>query len=101
MAEGYHEGEIHTTDLAAHPDGSVHLTPARACCAGKEEYLDLNGHLIELLTDDIASRQSLPHSIMPPGLLLAFTQQELRDLLAFLRLPPPGDVLGNKNFGID
>jgi putative membrane-bound dehydrogenase-like protein len=57
--------------------------------AGREEYLDLNGKLIEILTDDVVSRKTLPVSIMPPSLLLSFTQQELRDLLAFLRQPPP------------
>jgi hypothetical protein len=57
----------------------------RLGAVGREDYLDLNGDLVEVLTDDVVSRETLATSIMPPALPLGFTQQELRDLLAFLR----------------
>ena len=57
----------------------------RLGAVGREDYLDLNGDLVEVLTDDVVSRETLATSILPPALPLGFTQQELRDLLAFLR----------------
>ena len=52
--------------------------------AGVENYVDVTGRMITIKTDQVASRQTLKTSIMPPGLLNALTDQELRDLMAFL-----------------
>jgi hypothetical protein len=52
--------------------------------AGTETYLGLDGKEVGLKLELIASRTDLPTSIMPPGLLNALTEQETRDLLAFL-----------------
>jgi hypothetical protein len=47
-------------------------------------YLDEKGGLFTLRTPDIAERRALPTSIMPAGLADLLTDQELRDLLAYL-----------------
>src|SRR5207249_237799 len=47
-------------------------------------YLDPKGNSFKLNTRDIAETRALPTSIMPDGLVDLLTDQELRDLLAYL-----------------
>src|SRR5262249_28943648 len=47
-------------------------------------YLDAKGKLFKLNTRKIAASWPLPTSIMPDGLADLLTDQELRDLLAYL-----------------
>ncbi len=47
-------------------------------------YVDPKGDLFKLKTPDIAESQPVPTSIMPTGLPDLLTDQELRDLLAYL-----------------
>jgi putative heme-binding domain-containing protein len=55
--------------------------------AGQEEYIDAAGNFVFLKTDDVKGRRTMPVSIMPPGLINHLTDDELRDLIAFLRHP--------------
>ena len=52
---------------------------------GNHTYIDLAGHTFEVKIDDIVSRTGLPMSIMPEGLISKLTDEEVRDLIAFLR----------------
>ncbi len=52
---------------------------------GTHTYIDLAGKTFEVKIDDIISRTTLPVSIMPEGLVSKLTDEEVRDLLAFLR----------------
>jgi putative heme-binding domain-containing protein len=47
-------------------------------------YLDAKGELFKLSTRDVVESRPLPKSIMPDGLADLLTDQELRDLLAYL-----------------
>ncbi|HEY2341516.1 MAG TPA: c-type cytochrome, partial [Chthoniobacteraceae bacterium] len=47
--------------------------------------VDAAGKRTRYNVSDIVSREPLPVSLMPPGLDLMVTEQEMRDLLAFLR----------------
>jgi putative membrane-bound dehydrogenase-like protein len=47
-------------------------------------YLDAKGHQFKVTTRDVAEVRPLPISIMPDGLADLLTDQELRDLLAYL-----------------
>jgi putative membrane-bound dehydrogenase-like protein len=47
-------------------------------------YLDAKGHQFKLNTREVAETRPLPTSIMPDGLADMLTDQELRDLLAYL-----------------
>ena len=47
-------------------------------------YLDAQGNRFKLNTRDIVESQPLPASIMPDGLVNLLTDQEVRDLLAYL-----------------
>ena len=51
---------------------------------GKERFADTDGKIIEVQTAEIESRRPGRKSIMPDGLEKTLTDQELRDLLAFL-----------------
>lgn len=51
---------------------------------GTHTYADLTGRPFEVKIDDIVKREMLPTSIMPEGLVSKLTDQELRDLVAFL-----------------
>lgn len=53
-----------------------------------EAYLGLDGKEFSVKKPDIDFRHEMPKSIMPDGLLLSLTKQELRDLFAFLRHAP-------------
>ena len=52
---------------------------------GNHTYIDLSGHTFEVKIDDIVSRTGLPVSIMPEGLISKLTDEEIRDLIAYLR----------------
>ena len=52
---------------------------------GTHTYIDLAGHTFEVKIDDIVSRTGLPMSIMPEGLVSKLTDEEVRDLVAYLR----------------
>jgi hypothetical protein len=47
-------------------------------------YLDEKGNLFKVNTRDMTEARPLPTSIMPVGLVDRLTDQELRDLLAYL-----------------
>ena len=47
-------------------------------------YVDSQGILFKLNTQEIAETHAVPTSIMPAGLADLLTDQELRDLLAYL-----------------
>jgi len=47
-------------------------------------YLDAQGSLFKVRSTDVSERRGLPTSIMPSGLPDMLTDQELRDLLAYL-----------------
>jgi putative heme-binding domain-containing protein len=51
----------------------------------KEVYRDLTGKERTFEKSDIIQRTELKTSLMPPGLVTSLTDEELRDLLAFLR----------------
>ncbi|MBX7208176.1 MAG: c-type cytochrome [Verrucomicrobiaceae bacterium] len=51
---------------------------------GTHLYADLTGKTFEIKIDDIVKRERLPTSIMPEGLVTKLTDEELRDLVAFL-----------------
>lgn len=52
---------------------------------GTHTYIDLAGQTFDVKIDDIISRTGLPVSIMPEGLVSKLTDEEVRDLVAFLR----------------
>ena len=52
----------------------------------KHVYADLTGQPFEIRIDDIVKRDRLPTSIMPEGLVSKLTDEEIRDLLAFLSI---------------
>lgn len=52
--------------------------------SGKEFYRGTNGREQAILKSEILSRRELKSSLMPEGLLASLTDQEIRDLLAFL-----------------
>ncbi len=51
---------------------------------GSHTYADLTGRQFEIKIDDIVKRDRLPTSIMPEGIASKLTDEELRDLMAFL-----------------
>lgn len=52
--------------------------------SGKEFYRDITGGEQAFPKDEIVARAELDTSLMPPGLLLMLSREEIRDLLAFL-----------------
>jgi hypothetical protein len=52
--------------------------------ASSYTYLDDKGDLFKLNTRDVVESRPVPNSIMPDGLADLLTDQELRDLLAYL-----------------
>jgi putative heme-binding domain-containing protein len=47
-------------------------------------YVDAQGKLFKLNTRDVVESRAVPTSIMPSGLVDLLTDQEMRDLLAYL-----------------
>jgi len=54
---------------------------------GEQTYADAEGKLTQFKAAEIESRRPLPTSLMPEGLPAQLTDQEFRDLVAFLRSP--------------
>lgn len=63
-------------------------TLVRESADGTQVYADAHGKQTSLSTSQIARRRASPRSIMPDQLIDQLTDQELRDLLAFLAAPP-------------
>ena len=61
-------------------------SPACWCATHLDEYtyVDPQGNLFQVRTTDIAESRPAPNSIMPAGMVDRLTDQELRDLLAYL-----------------
>lgn len=53
--------------------------------SGKEFYRDITGAEQAILKTDIVAREEVKTSLMPPGLTMNLTAEELRDLIAFLQ----------------
>ncbi|MEM0895790.1 MAG: PVC-type heme-binding CxxCH protein [Verrucomicrobiota bacterium] len=47
-------------------------------------YIGPDGQTFSILKKDVVSRQEMPISLMPPGLLLPLSASEIRDLLAYI-----------------
>jgi putative heme-binding domain-containing protein len=52
---------------------------------GSHTYVGLDGKPFEIKIEDIVKREHLPVSIMPEGLVARLTDEEVRDLVAFLK----------------
>ncbi len=72
------------TFLITTTDGQTRTAFQLAEHGGNHVYADLTGQTFEIRIDDIVKRDRLPTSIMPEGLVGKLTDEELRDLLAFL-----------------
>jgi putative membrane-bound dehydrogenase-like protein len=70
--------------LTATRDGKVHTGMLFKTVLDEYTYVDANGALFQLNTRDIVESRAVPRSIMPAGLPDLLTDQELRDLLAYL-----------------
>jgi putative heme-binding domain-containing protein len=78
VAPHYQVWEIETTD------GKVHTGMLVKTVLDEYTYLDARGALFKLNTRTIVESRPVPTSIMPDGLPDLMTDQELRDLLAYL-----------------
>lgn len=65
-------------------DGKLHTGMLTRTYLDEYTYLDPKGALFKLKTTDIVENKAVPTSIMPNGLVDMMTDQELRDLLAYL-----------------
>lgn len=65
-------------------DGQTRTAFEIAERGGNHVYADLTGKTFEIKIDDIVKRDRLPTSIMPEGLVTKLTDEELRDLIAYL-----------------
>jgi putative heme-binding domain-containing protein len=66
-------------------DGKTHQGMLVGTHLDEYTYLDAKGSLFKLNTRNIVESQPVPTSIMPDGLADLLTDQELRDLLAYLK----------------
>jgi putative membrane-bound dehydrogenase-like protein len=66
-------------------DGKVHTGMLVKTVLDEYTYLDVKGNLFKLNTRHIVESRPVPTSIMPDGLADLLTDQELRDLFAYLR----------------
>ncbi len=86
--------DIREPSAALNPDHLAYLIEPKvgdaftAVMAGENRYADATGKIRELARSEIKSTQALPISLMPPGLLEALSQDEQRDLLTYLLIPP-------------
>jgi putative membrane-bound dehydrogenase-like protein len=78
IGPSYQNWQVATTDGKVMAGMLVHTN------LDEYTYLDANGSLFKLRTPDVEERRALPTSIMPAGLPDLLTDQELRDLLAYL-----------------
>jgi putative heme-binding domain-containing protein len=65
-------------------DGKVYTAMLVNTYLDEYTYLDAKGHQFKVNTRDVVETRPLPTSIMPDGLADMLTDQELRDLLAYL-----------------
>jgi putative heme-binding domain-containing protein len=65
-------------------DGKVYTAMLVNTYLDEYTYLDAKGHQFKVNTRDVVQTRPLPTSIMPDGLADMLTDQELRDLLAYL-----------------
>lgn len=67
-------------------DGATHIGILRATGGqgGNQPYFDATGNAFSLKSNDVADRKLQEISIMPPALIGMLTDQEVRDLLAYL-----------------
>ena len=70
-------------------DGRVRTGMLHRTVLDDYTYVDEKGALFVINTRDIVNSRTLPTSIMPAGLVDHLTDQEIRDLLAFLCHPRP------------
>ena len=83
IREGYENVQIETT-------GGLILTGVVAEQDNRTFVLrGASDQILRLPIEQIASRQTLPTSLMPQGLLDALTEQQTRDLFAYLRGTQP------------
>ena len=66
-------------------DGQVRTAFPLIERAGNHTYVGLDGRTFEVKIEEIAKRERLPVSIMPEGLAMRLADEEIRDLLAYLR----------------
>jgi putative heme-binding domain-containing protein len=78
VAPAYQTWHIETTD------GKVHTGMLVKTVLDEYTYLDAKGTLFKLNTRDMVENLPVAKSIMPDGLADLLTDQELRDLLAYL-----------------
>jgi len=78
VAPSYQTWRIETVD------GKVYTAMLANTDYDNYTYLDAKGHQFKINTRDVAETRPLPTSIMPDGLADMLTDQELRDLLAYL-----------------
>jgi putative heme-binding domain-containing protein len=65
-------------------DGKVYTAMLVNTYLDEYTYLDAKGQQFKVNTRDVVETRPLPTSIMPDGLADMLTDQELRDLLAYL-----------------
>jgi putative heme-binding domain-containing protein len=65
-------------------DGKVHTGMLVRTVLDEYTYLDAQGQLFKVNTRDVVETRPVPQSIMPDGLADRLTDQELRDLVAYL-----------------
>jgi putative heme-binding domain-containing protein len=70
--------------VIATADGKVHTGMLMKTVLDEYTYVDAQGVLFKLNTRDMMDSRAVPKSIMPTGLADLLTDQELRDLLAYL-----------------
>jgi putative membrane-bound dehydrogenase-like protein len=78
IAPHYQAWQIETSDGLVRTGMLIHTN------LDEYTYLDEKGNPFKVNTRDVVSSRPLPISIMPDGLADRFTDQELRDLLAYL-----------------
>lgn len=78
IAPQYLPWQIHTVD------GRTLVGIGMRKGGNQEIYMGIDGKEFSVKLDQLKSREELPTSLMPPALPLMMTDQELRDLIAFL-----------------
>jgi putative membrane-bound dehydrogenase-like protein len=66
-------------------DGQVRTAFQLVERGGNHVYVGLDGKTFDVKIEDIIKRERLPVSIMPEGLVMRLTDEEIRDLMAYLR----------------
>ncbi len=66
-------------------DGQTRLAFQLHERGGSHTYIDIGGNTFDVKIDDLVKREPLPVSIMPEGLVSKLTDEEVRDLVAWLQ----------------